>query len=132
MSLSCAFWATSLRQWARQYLRRVQPDRCSPEERARMRAFFAEGVDKYQIPWVVEALSILLHLSLFLFFWRLAIFLFNVNREVFTYVIGWIGLFTMVYGLMILLPLIRKDSPYHSPLSMPAWYLYATMTPLRM
>ncbi|KAF8494142.1 hypothetical protein F5888DRAFT_1617328, partial [Russula emetica] len=117
MSLSCAMWATSLQQWARRYLRRVQPALRSPEKRARMRAFFAKGVENMHIPWAVQGLPTLLHLSLFLFFGGLAIFLFNVDREVFSYVIWWIGLFFLVYGLITLLPIIRHDSPYHSPLS---------------
>ena len=132
MSLSCALWATSLHQWARRYIRRTQPSRCNPEKRARMRAFFAEGVDNMHIPWAVEGLPTLLHLSLFLFFGGLAIFLFNVDREVFSYVVLWIGLFCLVYGMITLLPLIRQDSPYNSPLSTPAWFLYATMTYLIM
>ncbi|KAF8475253.1 hypothetical protein DFH94DRAFT_635656, partial [Russula ochroleuca] len=80
MSLSCALWATSLHQWARRYIRVTQPARCSPEKRARMRTFFADGVDKMHIPWAVEGLPTLLHLSLFLFFGGLVIFLFNVDR----------------------------------------------------
>jgi Family of unknown function (DUF6535) len=92
-----------------------------------MRAFFAEGVDKMHIPWAVEGLPTPLHLSLFLFFGGLTIFLFNVDREVFIYVIWWIGLFSVVYGMITLLPLIRQDSPFNSPLSTPAWYLHATM-----
>jgi hypothetical protein len=128
MSLSCALWATSLHQWARQYLRRSQPARCHPEKRARMRAFYAEGVDSMHIPWAVEGLPTLLHLSLFLFFGGVAIFLFDVDREVFYYVVWWIGLFCLVYGMITVLPLIRQDSPYNSPLSTPAWYLYVTMT----
>ena len=127
MSLSCALWATSLQQWARRYLHRAQPARCSPEKRARMRAFFAKGVDKMHIPWAVEGLPALLHLSLFLFFGGLAIFLFNVDREVFCFVIWWIGIFSLVYGSVTLLPIIRHDSPYHSPLSTPAWFLYASI-----
>jgi hypothetical protein len=46
-----------------------------------MRAFFANGVDKMHIPWAVEGLPTLLHLSLFLFFGGLVIFLFNVTRK---------------------------------------------------
>ena len=126
MSVSCALWATSLHQWARRYLRRSQPSRCNPEKRARMRAFYAEGVGNMHIPWAVEGLPTLLHLSLFLFFGGVAVFLFNVNREVFSYVICWIGLFCLVYGMITLLPLIRQDSPYNSPLSTPAWFLFAT------
>jgi hypothetical protein len=92
-----------------------------------MRAFFANGVDKMHIPWAVEGLPTLLHLSLFLFFGGLVIFLFNVDREVFTCVVWWIGFFSAVYGLITLLPLIRPDSPYYAPLSVPAWFLYASI-----
>ncbi|KAN0116055.1 hypothetical protein V8E52_006361, partial [Russula decolorans] len=76
ISLSCALLATSLHQWARRYIRLTQPARCSPEKRARMRAFFADGLDNMHVPWAVEGLPTLLHLSLFLFFGGLVIFLF--------------------------------------------------------
>ena len=92
-----------------------------------MRAFFADGVDKMHIPWAVEGLPTLLHLSLFLFFGGLAIFLFNVDREVFTCVMLWIGLFSIVYGLITLLPLFRHNSPYYTPPSIPAWFLYCNI-----
>jgi hypothetical protein len=118
MSLSCAFWATSLHQWARRYIRVTQPARCSPEKRARMRAFFAKGVDKMHMPWAVEGLPALLHLSLFLFFGGL-------DQEVFLCVVSWIGFFSMVYGLITLLPFIRQESPYYTPLSISAWFSYA-------
>ncbi|KAH9987819.1 hypothetical protein BJV77DRAFT_770737 [Russula vinacea] len=127
MSLSCALWATSLHQWARRYIHHTQPARCSPEKRARMRAYFANGVDKMGIPLAVEGLPTLLHLSLFLFFVGLGIFLFNVHQEVFIFVVSWIGFFSTVYGLITLLPLIRHDSPYNTPLSTPAWFLYGTV-----
>ena len=90
-----------------------------------MRAYFANGVDKMHIPWAVEGLPTLLHLSLFLFFGGLVIFLFNIDQEVFTFVVLWIGFFSMVYGLITLLPLIRPDSPYNTPLSIATWFLYA-------
>ena len=98
ISLSCALLATSLHQWARRYIRLTQPARCSPEKRARLRAFFADGVDNLQIPWAVEGLPTLLHLSLFLFFGGLVVFLFNVDQEVFIGVVTWIGIFSTMYG----------------------------------
>ena len=55
-----------------------------------MRAYFANGVDKMHIPWAVEGLPALLHISLFLFFGGLVIFLFNIDHEVFTCVVWWI------------------------------------------
>ena len=76
-----------------------------------MRAFFANGVEKMHIAGVVEGLPALLHLSVFLFFAGLVIFLFNINHTVFSSVAWWIGLFTIVYGLITLAPIIRHDGP---------------------
>ena len=129
IGLSCALLAISLQQWARRYIRlaQTQPARHSPEKRARVRAFYANGVDKMYVPWAVEGLPTLLHLSLFLLFGGLVIFLFNIDQGVFTCVFLWIGLFSMAYGLITLLPLIRRDSPYYTPLSMPVWFLFAIL-----
>ncbi len=82
-----------------------------------MRAFFAVGMDKMHLPRAVEALPALIHLSLFLFFAGLAIYLFNINHSVFIYVICWVGLFTAVYVWMTVMPIFRHDSPYYAPLS---------------
>ncbi|KAI9507342.1 hypothetical protein F5148DRAFT_981554, partial [Russula earlei] len=117
ISLTCAMLATSLHQWARRYIKITQPPRCGPEKRARMRAFFAEGKDKLRIPLAVEALPLLLHLSLFLFFCGLMIFLFNVNHTISILVTFLIAVFSMVYGSITLMPIFRHDSPYYAPLS---------------
>ena len=93
-----------------------------------MRAFFANGVEKMHIARVVEGLPTLLHLSVFLFFAGMVILLFNVNLVVFNSVAWLIGIFSIVYGLITLMPLFRHDSPYYSPLSLPAWFLYASIS----
>ena len=90
-----------------------------------MRAFFANDVEKMHISWAVEGLPTLLHLSLFLFFGGLIIFLYNVDYKVSYWVGSWIVLFSGVYGFITLLPLIRQESPYYSPFSVLAWFLYA-------
>ncbi|KAH9016855.1 hypothetical protein EDB85DRAFT_699038 [Lactarius pseudohatsudake] len=122
ISLTCALLATLLQQWARRYLKVTQP-RYSPHKRARIRAFFAEGVDKFLLPWTVEALPTLLHVSLFLFFAGLAVFLCNVNLTIFKSVVSWIGICTALYGCITFVPIFRHDSPYHTPLSLPAWHI---------
>ena len=123
ISLTCALLATFLQQWARRYMR-VTQTRYSPHKRARIRAFFAEGVEKLHLPWAVEALPALLHLSLFLFFAGLAVFLFNINHTVFNVAISWVGFCTGMYVCITLIPIFRHDSPYYAPLSSSAWYLY--------
>jgi hypothetical protein len=110
-----------LQQWARRYLKVTQP-RYSPHKRARIRAFFAEGVDKFLLPLAVEALPTMLHLSLFLFFAGLAVFLWNVNLTIFKLVLSWIGLCTALYGCFTFIPVFRHDSPYYTPLSLPTWH----------
>jgi hypothetical protein len=92
-----------------------------------MHAFFAEGADEMYIPWVVEGLPTLLHLSLFLFFGGLVIFLFNIGFAVFSSVVWWIGLCVILYGWITVMPIVRHDSPYCAPLSRLAWFLYAGM-----
>ncbi|KAF8494092.1 hypothetical protein F5888DRAFT_1617316, partial [Russula emetica] len=74
ISLSCALLATLLQQWARRYERVAYPPH-SPQKRARIRAFYRRGVQKWRIPRAVEVLPLLLHIALFLFFAGLSVFL---------------------------------------------------------
>jgi hypothetical protein len=121
ISLTCALLATLLQQWARRYLKVTQP-RYSPHKRARIRAFFREGVDKFLLPWAVEALPTMLHLSLFLFFAGLAVFLWSANLTIFKLVLSWVGLCTALYGCITFIPVFCYDSPYYTPLSLPVWH----------
>jgi Family of unknown function (DUF6535) len=125
ISLTCALLATLLQQWARRYVTVTQPPRYSPHKRARIRAFFADGIEKLHLPWAVEALPTLLHVSLFLFFSGLLIFLLNVNYTVFSFVAWWVALSAGAYGCITLMPIFRHDSPYYAPLSSSAWFIYS-------
>ena len=122
ISLTCALLATLLQQWARRYLKITQ-SRYQPHKRARIRAFFAEGVEKCLLPWTVDALPTLLHLSLFLFFAGLVVFLCNVNLTIFKLVLSWVGLCAALYGCITCMPIFRHDSPYYTPLSLPTWHI---------
>ena len=82
-----------------------------------MRAYFAEGVDDSYLPFAVEALPTMLHLSLFLFFCGLAVFLWNVNLTVFGLALSWVGSWTAFYVCITLMPIYRRDSPYYTPLT---------------
>ena len=116
ISLTCALMATLLQQWARRYLEVAYP-RYSPPKRARIHAFYSEGVEDLHIPWTVEALPTLLHISLFLFFAGLAVFLFSVHLTIFGVVTAWIGICVISYACLTFLPIICKNSPYSGPLS---------------
>ncbi|KAF8489484.1 hypothetical protein F5888DRAFT_1196707 [Russula emetica] len=114
ISLTCGLLATLLQQWARRYLRVAYPH-CSPYKRARIRAFYRHGVEQLHIPWTIEVLPALLHISLFLFFAGLSVFLFSVHLTIFTVVTSWIGVCAILYAILTLLPIIRKTAliPHH-------------------
>ncbi|KAI0284417.1 hypothetical protein BC826DRAFT_158226 [Russula brevipes] len=105
---------------------KVTQPRYNPHKRVQIRAFFSEGIDKLHLPWAVEALPTLLHLSLSLFFAGLVIFLFNINHSVFKVVISWVGVCAGLYIFMTFMPIFRHDSPYYAPLSSSAWFLYSS------
>ena len=67
--------------------------------------------------WAVEALPFLIHLSLFLFFSGLIVYMQNINHSVYLSIIVTIGLFSAVYVFFTFMPLFRPDSPYNTPLS---------------
>ena len=127
ISLSCAMLATLLQQWARRYVRATQVLRCSPEKRARMRSFFANGVDKFHVSWAVETLPTLVHISLLMFFAGLLIYLFYINSTVFGIVVCWVGLTSAAYVCITLMPIFWHDSPYYVPLSSAILLLYAAI-----
>ncbi|KAF8257625.1 hypothetical protein EI94DRAFT_1550129, partial [Lactarius quietus] len=114
ISITCALLATLLQQWARRYHKVTQP-RFSLHKNARIRAFFAEGVEKSVLPLVVEALPTLLHLSLVLFFAGLVVFLWNVDLTIFKLVLSWVGVFSAFYGCTTFIPFFHRDSPYYTP-----------------
>ena len=116
MSLTCALLSTLLLRWARRYQRVAYPP-CIPHKRARIRAFYKNGVEKLRFPWMIEFLPTLLHISLFLFFAGLSVFLFSVNRTIFKAVTAWIALCVISYAILTILPIICKNSPYTAPLS---------------
>ena len=121
-SITCALLATLLRQWAQRYLRVTQPRYC-PQKRARIRTFFAEGVEKFVLLWVAESLPTLLHASLFLFFAGLAVFLCTVNLTIFKLSMVWIGFCTALYGGITFTPIFYHDSPYYTPFTILFWQI---------
>ena len=121
ISLTCAMLATLLQQWARRYLKITHRSRGSPHEQARIRAFFAEGVNTLHLSWVVEALPTMIQISVFLFFAGLLIYLFNVDPTVFKAVVWSIAVSIAAYLSITLMPLRRRDSPYYTPLSSILW-----------
>ena len=127
ISLTCALLATLVQQWARHYLKNAY-QRYRPHQRARLCAFHKHGVEKQHIPWTMEAVPVLLYLSLFLFFTGLSVFLFGIHQTIFKVVTAWIALCVVLYACLTILPYMYKNSPYSTPLSAP---VFSSLTGIR-
>jgi Family of unknown function (DUF6535) len=125
LSLTCALLATLMQQWVRRYLQTSQRW-YAPYKRARIRAFFAEGIERFGLPATVEALPALLHVSVFLFFAGLVDFLININHTVAFSLLSAVVVGTSAYFLFTVLPLIYPDSPYQTPLTSLLWIFQQT------
>ena len=116
MSLSSALLAVLVQQWAYSYIRATQ-ERQSPQERVKTRTFCAKGLEKSRISLIVRTVPTLIHVSLFLFFAGLPIWLFNINPLVCWPVVSWLALGVIGYAYITIKPILYRDSPYYSPLS---------------
>lgn len=122
LSLTCALLATLMQQWVRRYLQ-VSQRWYAPYKRARVRTFFAEGVERFGLPRAVEALPALLHASVFLFFAGLVDFLVNINHKVAVSLLSAVAIGASAYFLCTALPLMYPNSPYQTPLTTLLWVL---------
>ncbi len=120
LSLTSALSATLLQQWARRYLELTQR-RGAPHKRARIRAYVFDGVRGTSMYRAVEAMPLLLHISVFFFLAGLIDFLFPINDTVAFYILSYISAFISVYAILTVLPNLILNCPYRTPLSGFAW-----------
>ncbi|KAI0298892.1 hypothetical protein BC826DRAFT_87947 [Russula brevipes] len=120
LSLTSALSATLVQQWARRYLELTQR-RGAPHKRARIRAYLFDGVQGTSMYQAVEAMPLLLHISVFLFLAGLVEFLFPINKTVAVSILGYTAAFISVYMILTVLPNLVLNCPYRTPLSGFAW-----------
>jgi len=117
VGLTAAVMATSLQEWARRYIKIIRHPRCSPDKRARIRAFLANGSHKSHLLMGGDGLTGYVHLAIFLFVIGALIYLYNINHTVFIVVVIGIGYFAFVYLFFTLLPIFYSDVFICTPLS---------------
>jgi Family of unknown function (DUF6535) len=122
LSTVCALWATLMQQWTRRYVQAVDRP-YTPPNRARIRAFFAEGVEKFGLGAAVEMLPAFLHTSFLLFYVGLVDFFFNINDTVAHCLLALALLGVVLYVVLSIMPLYYPNSPYQTPLSSFLWFI---------
>ncbi|KAH9971729.1 hypothetical protein BGW80DRAFT_1460389 [Lactifluus volemus] len=120
-----ALWATLMQQWSRRYV--LAADRpYAPQNRARLRMFFAEGVEKFGLGAAVKMLPAFLHLSFLVFYVGLVEFLFPINRIVAYCLLAVVIIGLALYVVLSIMPLCYPESPYQTPLSSFLWFVKAS------
>ena len=130
-STACALWATLMQQWTRRYLQ-VADRPYAPPRRARIRAFFSDGVEKFALAAAVEVLPALLHASVLLFYVGLIDFLINVHHTVAFILLAWVVIGCLTYFVLTIMPLFFPNSPYQTPLSSLCWFVMEATPLLRL
>ena len=124
ISLSCATEASTVRNWAVQYISVSRPPHYTSEKQARIRAIFAKGNPGPNVIWGTSGGPFFLHLALFLFISGGLIYLFNINRSVFYAVVWWVGYMTISYAHATVAVFFEPHVLLHTPLSPLALRIY--------
>ncbi|KAF8807984.1 hypothetical protein BYT27DRAFT_7223736 [Phlegmacium glaucopus] len=127
-SLACALSATLVEQWTRHYIQACN-SKPAPQDRARISVYLFEGIKQYKMAAVVEAIPMLLHISVFLFFIGLVAFLVPVNPAIQYLMLGMLLFCGCLYFLITILPIFHLACPFRTPLSSVFWRLLQ-QTPL--
>jgi hypothetical protein len=122
-SLLAALLAILIQQWVRNYMHVFQRY-SDPLKSSRLRQYLYEGCEGWYMPKVAEAVPGCLHVSLFLFFAGLSDSLFNINITVGIGAIAPIGICTLLYILITVMPIIYPQSPYQNSFSGIIRYLF--------
>ena len=127
-SITSALFATLMLQWARVYVELTSGPGFSnvPSDRARIRSVLFLGSVKYPIQSIMELVSVLLHLSVFLFYIGLVVFFFTINNTVAIAILISVGLFGLAYFTLSILPSIDHSCLYLTPMTRLSWYLRHT------
>ena len=117
-SVTSALVSTLIRQWAREYLQYSQPA-AAPHKRVRVRAYLFDGLSRFQMRRLTYGVPVLLHVSVFFFFYALSEWLYSINVAVGTRARYCFVALLAVYLALSVLPLIVRNAPYQTALTTP-------------
>ncbi|KAH9974609.1 hypothetical protein BGW80DRAFT_1559626 [Lactifluus volemus] len=128
LSLSAALLATLVQRWARDHMQIFHRYK-HPLKVSRIRQYLHEGVERWHMAMIAEAVPTLIHVSLFLFLVGLAVFLSNANWAVAKPTIFFITLFLVWYLIATILPVAKPQFPLRSPVSVLLWFVVQSISP---
>ena len=111
-AVACAL----IQQWCYEYKKFAYP-RAAPHERGRVRTYLFQGLDRFHIIRFMYGTHVLLHTSVFLFFWAISDFFYTVDHHFGTVTRYILVASVIVYVILSISPLIFGNSPYNTPMT---------------
>ena len=118
LSMMSAIGCALIQQWCDDYKMFAYP-RAAPHTRWRVRTYLFRGLEVFQMRRFMYGLHVLLHISVFLFFWAISDFFYTVNRQFGTVTRYALVGSVIIYMLLSISPLISSNSPYYTPMTPP-------------
>jgi len=112
-----AIISTLFQQWIHRYLTVTQQQGHTPDQKARIRAIFANRAQGPYFTWGNGSSPLNLHFSFFLFITGGLIYLFNIDLVAFFSVVLGILVFTLVYALHSVAAAFQPDNLFYTPFS---------------
>ncbi|EJD44868.1 hypothetical protein AURDEDRAFT_166050 [Auricularia subglabra TFB-10046 SS5] len=116
VSLAVALLSILVKQWLDEYDTHTTFSSPSLKYWARRHHVYHDGLKSWGVPALISFLPLLLHLSLFLFFAGLILFLYPLDGAIAYALAAMVSLILMFYGLSLILPAWRVECPSYTPL----------------
>ena len=114
IAIASAFYVMLVQQWIRRHKQTIAE---LPSDHGHIRSYLFLGTQKYKMSHAIGFIPLPLHISVFLFFTGLIIFLYTISNamaNVVTVAVAIIGLF---YLILTILPIVDEACPYNTPMS---------------
>jgi hypothetical protein len=121
MNMISVLASVLIQQWCREFMKHAYP-RVAPHKRGRVRTYLYRGLNQFQMRTFMYGVHVLVHLSVFLFFWALSDFLYTVNTTVGEVARYCLFALVAVYVALSVSPLVISNSPYNTALTTPLRY----------
>ncbi|KZV91409.1 hypothetical protein EXIGLDRAFT_96980, partial [Exidia glandulosa HHB12029] len=115
-SLAVALLCILTKQWVQYYAFRINSPSSSPQQWARRRSLYYEGLLRWHLPGLISTLPVLLHVSLFVFLAGLVLFVWNLDRFISMGLLALTSTLLAFYVLCFVAPMWSIDSPTMSPI----------------
>lgn len=116
ISLAVALFCILIKQWLDAYDSHVSSPSPSPLHWARRHSLYHRGLQNWGVPGLISFLPLLLHMSLFLFFVGLILFLRPLDSAISYSILVMVSCIGAFYVLSLILPAWRIECPSYTPL----------------